>query len=336
MRYLVVALLGLASCLPQNSATDATGRSMAMSGSGQGNTNVFDKSLPNIVYGEDILVREERTYRVLGKDGLWDSFFEEFSSDGSSQFALELVQVAMDDASVPVTPSLYWLDAYATRDRYMTKFRDPHLGEEATIRQNYLWRSLPGLRSIAGRDCLKFRAESNYGFGSFEFYIDNQNDHLLGWQRIDPTGALAAEMEVTTVNYAPTFTNQVWSQPMAPERDYDQLNDDVLLGITPQRTLYLPLGFTLNRQRFVDAEQVFGTLVPNLYFEHYSDGIQNMFVVQSKITSAAAPKADINFANRADLGGVRIVEGQVADGQVYVVGSLPRQELLAVYGAMQK
>ena len=338
MRFLPLLLLALSACLPQSANTDATDMGMAVSGSGSagshGGANAFANSLPSVAYGENILVQEDRTYRVLGKDGLWDVFFEELRADGNGEFLLSLSAVAFDDAPVSSIPNMFWTDLYATRGRYLVHFRDPHLGEDNIVRFSYSWNEIPGFNVIAGRKCLQYRAESRFGFGSLEIYLDNQNNHLLGWKRFDPADALAAEMEVTSVDFAPTFTNQAWSQPLASERDYDPLNDDVLLGITPQPAVYLPLGFNQSRIRFVDAERAFGTMVPNIYFEHYTDGIQNLLIAQSRLLTSPSPQATINFANRTDLGGVRVVEGVAGARQIYVIGSLPRQELLAVFGAM--
>jgi hypothetical protein len=291
--------------------------------------------LADFVYPKDTLLRQARTYEVIDANGRSDRFQEVLWADGLGQFSLDVVGVAEDDSVAFSAPGTFWQSSYITRQRYLVHYRDFRIHNENRVRQNYTWTELPGTVSMAGRTCVRYLAESIYSLGSVEFVVDQQSNLVMGWTRRDSAGALVCQLSTDSLDETPDLSNVLWSQPIAPDQDYNGPTDDSLLGFSPNPVIYYPAGFSHGEQRIVLAQMTYGSQMPNLHMEILSDGLVNMMVAQQLRTgSPGGVFPEVVLAREAEVGGIRVMEGDVRSVRTYVVGSLPSQELLAVLGAM--
>ena len=333
-----ILLMVVPGCLP----TEPTPSSMDIQGGSQSmgshdESGATGKALPTVLtpetMGQDLL--QSRTYRVVDQSGGFDVFYEEMAVHSSGDFLLSLTATDFGDTGTSSFPDLLWLETYDSRGRYFVHYRDPHISDDVLVRANYDWLTLPTQKNLAGVDCDVHQLESRRGFGSFELVVDPQTKLLMGWTKFGPSGQVLAEMVTQSIDWAPDLSGVVWSQPLASEREYNPSSDPPLLGFTPLAAHYLPAGFYLMEKRYVEAQAVFGTMVPDVYFEVMGDGLRILLVAQQPLGDRTSGTQTMLFAKRVELGGVNLFEAEAYQRAIYVIGSLPMQELRAVLGGMQ-
>ncbi len=335
----LVLTLGLGACFGSSSGagaaadpTDPGRLSQAAGGSSNEATAPSAVRLPDFAAPESMLLDQERLFRVRNPEGTLDTFRELLSADGSGEFRLELTGVQHAGSNSMLAPSLDWQALYDRRQRYLVRYRDLHRGEEDRLRRNYVWETVAGSTSLAGRSCTQYLATSRYGYGSVELYVDDQLGLLLGWAVRDEAGLLLSSVETTSLDLAPDHAGTVWSTPAAPEQPYRGPIDNATLGFGPLELRYAPAGYFSVEEKIVLTEQVYGTQIPNLHLEVMSDGLNVILAAQQGDTGLVSG----NLINKilmqvTDLGGVWVVEGPIHSNRVYVVGSAPLEELEGVW-----
>ncbi len=333
MRHIGIGLLLLTACLPSDATTTGT-TSLAQHSSGaHTNLNPAAIPFPALAYPEDRLVKQTRLWQVRNDTNTFDLFRESLIADGVGQFALNLEELDLGSTGVFAMPSTLWQATYQHRQRYLVRYRDFHLGSESQVRSGFQVQSLPIPRIVSGRTGRVWRVTSRYGYGEVEFVVDQQDDFLLGWSRFDSAGNLIASMTTESLESNPNLTNVVWSQIAAPEQPYTGPADNSILGFAPVEQVYLPAGFVEQDQRMVMTEQVFGTSVPNIHLAVFYDGVRHLMVAQQSPGSQYPDPQTQALAIKSEIGGIRLLDGPVPGAHLFVIGSLPWQELLAIYGS---
>tara|TARA_B100001964_G_scaffold241750_1_gene314878 strand:+ start:1157 stop:2179 length:1023 start_codon:yes stop_codon:yes gene_type:complete len=330
----LILLSAVVGCLPQGSRPGAR---LSYTSGQSGNIGVAAAALPlaDFVYPEDATLRQDRTYEVVDASGNLDRYREILWADGTGQFSLEIAGVAEDGLPSFSAPDAFWQSSYLTRQRYLVHYRDFRIHNENQVRRNYTWSELPGTTTMAGRNCSRYLAESVYSLGSVEFVMDQQSKLILGWIRRDGAGNLVCQMSTDALNETPNLSGVVWSQAIAPEQEYNGPPDDNLLGFSPNPVIYYPAGFSHGVQRIILSQVTYGSQIPNLHLEVLRDGLVNIMVAQQlEVIGGGGAFPEIIIAREAEIGGIRVMEGDVQSIRTYVIGSLPSQELLAVLGAM--
>ncbi len=340
-----IALILLGSCFGGGSGwssagSSPTGRMAATAGGGAGPDRAASTGLhlPSILSPEERLIRQTRIYWVKDGAGQQLAFQETLTADGLGSFALSLDAVQEAGQTSLQPPSAIWLSTYDWRQRYLVHYRDVHVGDEVLIRNAYHWTDLGDIGTVeGGRPCHSYLAESRYGYGSIRLEVDQVEGVLLGWTISDGSGVEISRLEATVVDYAPVVSGMVWSTPPVPERPYLGAVDDPLLGFSPYAAHYFPGGFEAAGERLILAEGVYGSSVPNLYAEILNDGLRNVLLAeQTDPSSVGKGLGAVSFAKQVDLGGVRVVDGHRVGLAVFVVGTLPMDELLATYRSVSR
>lgn len=278
-------------------------------------------------------LRQQRIFSIRDSSGSFARFLETLWADGTGNFALLLDAVQEPGAAGFDTPSDEWAANYLRRQRFLVHFREPHFASAERVRRNYAWRTLPGTTTVAGRDATTHRATNRHGYGSLELVLDQATDLLLGWTVRDEQGQILSSLETVEFALDPIIPPDLaWSEPAVPELPYRGPIDDPILGFSPLSVRYAPAGFFSVEQRIILAEQLYGSLFPNLHLEVLGDGLQVILVAQQG-TSAASIGGLLkkHLLLVEDHGGVRVVEGPIQRHHVYVVGTAPAIELRAVW-----
>ena len=326
-------LLSLSACLPSDATTTGSTSLSQQSSGAHTNLNPSWIPFPTLAYPEDRLVKQTRLWQVANDSGSYDFFRENFYADGLGQIALSLEELDLGSSGVFSLPSNLWQATYLHRQRYLVRYRDLHLGTESLVRSGYEIQSLPAPRTVSGRSGVVWKATSRFGYGKIEFVVDQLDDLLLEWSRFDSNGVLLASMTTESLDPNPDLSSVLWSEAAAPEQPYTGSADDPLLGFSPMSQAYVPAGFVEQSQRMILTEQVFGTLVPNIHLVVYFDGVRYFMVAQQSPESHVSDPQARALAVKSEFGGIRLLEGAISGAHLYVIGSLPWQELLAVYGS---
>ncbi|TAH37053.1 MAG: hypothetical protein EYC70_08710 [Planctomycetota bacterium] len=328
-----------AGCFQAGNPAGATAGQAALSGQSGGGGRLLTVTVPDVQHPEEFLARVTREFQVASGGGALLRYRELLQSDGQGGIRLDVTGFAPDAQSGFGPPAQELQATYENRQRYMVKYRDAHLRDALRARQNYVWEEVPGTTTVASRPCQVYRARSRHGFGTVEMSVDVDSRMLLGWALIDAQGTEQQRLQGAALDLSPDLSNVVWSQPSTVDHPYTGSElDHAQLGFRPLRADYIPYGFGA-AQRLV--LQPLDTSVAPLYLEVYDDGLQVLLVAQQRVTpSGGQPAGTLVFARNCTIGGISVAEGEIAgsDGEastVYVVGSLPVDELNVVLGSMR-
>jgi hypothetical protein len=196
------------------------------------------------------------------------------------------------------------------------------------------------LQQIAGVDCVHYIVESVHGLGDAEFWIDASNDMLLAYTMFDNAGEVTLKLTTTVIDNTPVHAGVEWSSPLVDEEDYDpDGSNTIALDIEVSEPLYLPPGFYKKSVRVLNSFGMFQGM-GNLHVALFSDGIHQLFIAQHADTSVVnnggtsqSPNS-ITLAKFSETGGIRMVEGNPPLKKLYVVGSMPRDEIHTVFSSL--
>lgn len=329
-------LLALASCLGSGGEGNEAGQESAAAGAPAAGAPTSPSALqpPLVSPPEAFLVQAVRELDLALASGGLERYLEVFSSDPAAGFRLDVTGFATDPQAPFSAPGAGLIGAYQRRQRYLVHYRDAHLRDWPQLLRSYAWEEEAGSYSLAGRDCRLYRARSLHGFGSVELYVDRSNGMVLGWTLQDAQGKAVQALRTTALDWNPSFPGMTWSAPAAGERTYSGRQDDLLLGFRPLEARYAPDGFETTRRLILTP---YDPSLDIIYLEILDDGLQVFLTAQMKAPpgGAAGGQQGPQFAARmAVLGGIRVLEGEIRGRHVFVVGSLPEDELLAVFGSM--
>lgn len=331
-----LAPLALASCF-ENARVDhgvAEDRGGVTAQAGTGGPRRV--RVPTVQAPEQLLAALLREYQVRDTTGSWERHRERLLSDGQGAYRLDILEHQPAGQSQFAAPSDELLGRYERRQRYFVRYRDAHLRDAGLAQANYAWTEQRHAAPIAGRACRVYRAQSQHGFGAIELTVDAADGTLFGWALFDAENNEMQRLTTASIQLDPDLSGVVWSQPATVERDYLDSDDDrALLGFTPLRLVYVPEGFVHERALI---------LVPNdasirpLYLDVFHDGLQVVLVAQQSTGAGPGtiPPAPLHFVRNASIGGVGVVEGEVAGVNTYVAGALPLDELNMMIGSLQQ
>ncbi|MFP6640782.1 MAG: hypothetical protein VCC04_11110 [Myxococcota bacterium] len=340
-RVLIVLVLGLLSaCLPEPTASDSQGRSASVAAGNSGSTPGRDSTpqgqgLPVILAPESFAIHQEREFSILGLDGEFEHFSEVLLADGLGEFRLDIVGWAEGATTNRWTPSQETVALYERRQRYLVRYRDLHLGESSDLSANYGYLRFPDTVSMSGRTCDHYRFRSKYGFGDTTLTVDQETRVVLGWTLSNPEGITVMQMETTLVDFAPNLSGVSWSVPVVGQNDFQSPGDDLTLGFTPLSIYYVPPGFEEIHQKMLLTKAIFQD-ISNIHLTAFTDGLRVLFVAQQRRpgNSQVDPSAHRHFARESAIGGIRVIDGEIRNQPVFVLGVLPSEELVAIFGSI--
>ncbi|MCP4093383.1 MAG: hypothetical protein GY747_08035 [Planctomycetes bacterium] len=292
-------------------------------------------SIPEFDYVEDQDLQATRELSIFDNLGRAERFKEDLHSDGSGEIALSILEYAGLGLPTWSQPDSQLESSYFNRQRYLVKYRDLHLGSEISLQRNFRWSEQPGVVQVAGLDCKRIFAESVHGLGNFEFLVTVDTDLLLGWTSFDVQGDPVMRMKTLDVDFTPDHNGVAWAVPAVAEHPYAGPVDEPLLGFAPQSPQYVPPGFYGLEERLLLANGIMANL-GNIHAALYSDGIHMLFVAQQKTLSTPALNvlSGAVLVKHADIGGIRVAEGDLPGRRVYVVSQLPSEELQTIFGSL--
>jgi len=292
-------------------------------------------SIPQFQYPEQFDLQISRELRIFNSAGLSERFEENLHSDGAGQLALLVENHAATGIVNWSAPSAQLLGSYNDRQSYLVKYRDLHLGSNASLHRNFRWSEQPGVVLVAGISCKQIHAHSVEGLGDFDFLAAVSTNLLLGWTAFDSLGHPVMKLETTAVNFSVNHSSVLWASAAVPEHPYLDVIDEPNLGFTPIIPQYLPPGFYLLEKRLLLANAVLAGL-GNIHATLYSDGIHLLFVAQQKIAGppGLSMMSGPSLAKFATVGGIGVVEGDFPGVRAYVIGQLPIEELQTIFGSL--
>ena len=340
-RILLVLALGLLSaCLPAPTASDSQGRSASVAAGNSGSTPGRDSTpqgqdLPIILAPESFVIHQEREFSILGADGEFEHFSEILLADGQGEFRLDIVGWATGVTDNRWVPSQETVALYERRQRYLVRYRDLHLGESTDLSANYGYLRFPDTVSMAGRTCDQYRFRSKFGFGDATLTVDQETRVTLSWTLSNAEGVTVMQMETTLVDYAPNLDGVSWSVPVVGQDDFQSPGDDTTLGFTPLSINYVPPGFAEMHQKMLLTDTLFQD-ISNIHLTAFTDGLRVLFVAQQRRpgNSQVDPGAHVYFARESAIGGIRVIDGEIRKQPVFVLGALPSEELVAIFGSI--
>ena len=291
--------------------------------------------VPAFEYAESLNLHTTRQLSIFDNLGRAERFHEDMHSDGAGQVALGVLDYASFGVSTWSTPTSQLESSYFNRQAYLLKYRDLHLGSEFSLHRNFRWTEAPGVVQMAGEDCKVYHARSVHGLGDFDLVVTVATNLLLGWTSLDALGQPVMQLETLTMDESPTHNGVAWASAAVPEQPYTDVVDEPLLGFTPVDAQYLPPGFYLVEKRLLLANGLtsgFG----NIHAAVYTDGIHLLLVAQQKYTNSPAMTilSGPSLVKHADVGGIRVAEGDIPGKRLYVVSQLPTEELQTIFGSM--
>ena len=295
---------------------------------------------PQFTYPEYSNIYLQREVEVPSNSAAGDFhvFHEALRADGQGSFNLEIIETMMAGDTVFGAPSADVAITYQDQQRYMVKYRDIHLGRALSL--NFNWTEDPVLQQIAGVDCVHYIVESVHGLGDAEFWIDASNDMLLAYTMFDNAGEVTLKLTTTIIDNTPVHAGVEWSSPLVDEEDFKSDGSNTIpLDIEVSEPLYLPPGFYKKSVRVLNSFGMFQGM-GNLHVALFSDGIHQLFIAQHADTSVVnnggtsqSPNS-ITLAKFSETGGIRMVEGNPPLKKLYVVGSMPRDEIHTVFSSL--
>ena len=328
----------LVGCGPDMDTHVETSSTQAATAAGQSVTAATRSAIdiPQFQYPEQFNLQSTRELRLFNASGLAERFEESFHSDGAGQISLMVNSHAATGMSSWSPPSTELVASYFSRQSYLVKYRDLHLGSRLSLQRNFRWTEQPGVVQVAGIDCRRINAHSVEGLGDFDFLVAaDSTDLLLGWTTYDVQGNPVMQMETTSVDFTPDHSGIAWATPLVAEQPYTDLIDEPLLGFTPITPQYLPPGFYMLEKRLLLANGIL-TGLGNIHAALYSDGIHLLFVAQQQLVSNPTLTflSGASLVKFASIGGIGVAEGDLPGKRIYVVSQLPTEELQTVFGSM--
>ena len=341
--FSLVLALASTACLPQPQGTDAQGRSVNVSVGGSGTAGQSasgqTQTLPDVFAPETELLRMEREFSVLGIDGVYEHFSEVLLADGQGEFRLDVVGWAAGNTTNRWAPSGETIATYERRQRYLVRYRDLHLGLTEDVVANYSFHLSPQAVSIAGRLCHQYSFHSRNGFGDLTLLVDQDTSLLMGWTLFNPDGVEVMKSEVTALDFAPDLSGVVWSEPTVAQDPFQSPGDETTLGFAPLQIHYTPPGFQELHEKMLLTEALFQD-IPNIHLTAFSDGLRTLFIAQQApvgpSTGNTLPGDRVHFARESAIGGIRVIDGEIRQQPVFVVGALPSNELVGVFGSIDQ
>lgn len=325
---------GKTSNLP---ASGNNGEQAATAGGAGGNHSLPLQRLPIIKYPENEHVSVYRELYLPDGFGGVEKYQEVLHADGTGQFTLMLTGYAPNSHSAFGTPTQVQELFYEIRQRYLVHYRDVHIRGADRFFAGYTLEQIQAPHEVANRTCEKYVAHSKHGYGDVELLVDEDTRVLLNWAIYDAQGNEQMRADVTSVEYSPNQAgNFAWSQPIILREPYRPGTDSDALGFEPLGVDYRPAGFEAESWYMLLGEQQTLAL-PNIHLEVSTDGIRVLFVAQHR---AETPQPSWNLngllitARRSKINGVRVLEAQHEDLNIFIVGATSDNEDRAVLGSM--
>lgn len=285
-----------------------------------------------------------------GSEGV-EVFREIFHSDGQGSFLLEVTGYSTDPEGGFAEPGLELEKRYRRQQGFYVRYRNLHVTNPRSLEENYFLHVVTGEHQMAGRNCRRYFLRSKRDGRAAEVWVDRESDLMLGWTTWGPEGDFIAHLETTAIDYSPSHAGVEWAEDGPPRIPYEEGVTYPELDVEPLSVRYVPASYYLERRELMDTEGL-GVGTNRVYLEIYSDGIFNLFVAQlpggmtpafrdgggdwfAGMPDNSSGEKNFPFLRYSELGPHVVAEGRRFDHQVYVVGTLPMDEITNVYAHMR-
>lgn len=217
--------------------------------------------------------------------------------------------------------------------RYVAVGRDFAVRDVEPFLQNYTLSILTGSDFVAGRTCIVAEVRPLHNDRpNYMVWADAEYFTTLKFVERLPSGAVAAEMECLTVDFAFNSKNEVFPEsPASDPAEVSSTSLTSLVGFEVFEPSYIPAGFVFEGVNYSTI-----AARPILTWS-YTDGIQELFVAEyAEIGTPEAPPPDTYPDDapvhvRVTVLGAVVSTTFVIDGtQVHVKGKVEPDELMTV------
>lgn len=348
IRFLALLLLlfalPLAACEPDawsvesntsGEENDWNDDGQSLSAQGPGQSGLEQLPVVHALLDRELSARSEFT--VYDEGQFVHAVREDLHSAGDGRLQLILRDFA-DSPGLWRVPSVADRYLHEQRQLFLARYRGIELRNAGLAKRNYVWSELAGGGTVAGRPVDGYLLDSLFDIGDVELWVDQETELLLSWRLFTPSGALAQEWKVTQLDLAPDHQGIAWTQANVPTEAYDGLGAGGLLGFDPLELTSSGPGFEASEEKVLLAGQVFQNQ-GHLHLMLLNDGVRCVAIAQEE---TGAPNIEKGLQARAftmrcvESGGVSVVDGKLDTKWVYAVGTLVRDDLLALLSALQR
>lgn len=265
------------------------------------------------------------------------SLRERLFADGEGRTSLSLLSVSGSDG-VWKTPTPWKIQQHAGRQLFLTRYRGVRIFNPETAARNYEWRKLDGNFTVAGVAVDRYRLRSKFEIGDVVFDLDRSTGVILRWTVFTPEGEPLLRQVATAVDYQPDFQGVQWATLGVDTYDYDGQGELGHLGFEPLTLKTSGPGFEGTEEKALMTQNLF-TDHGNMHLYLLDDGVRSVAIAQeetgvSQVVVGHEVKA--TTLNRADAGGVTILEGRLFTKHVYAVGSIPFDDLRVLLAGLEQ
>lgn len=228
----------------------------------------------------------------------------------------------------------------AGEGRAMLLYRDFRARDGELLAVNYDWNIISESASIAGRPALVVSLKPKImDRPSYDVWIDFETKVTLKCVERMPTGEVAAEMEVLSIDYAPNLTGVAFPAPVHGDQVEVPLGQVQSLAAFPLYfPTYLPVGFAL---RSVRTSVISGQLVVVMT---WTDGVQELFLSQHAVLGppvAAPPEGQIpdvpvKVEHLNAMGASREFGCSIEGTELFMMSKLDDEELKTVVESLDR
>ncbi|MFG0319655.1 MAG: hypothetical protein ACF8XB_20450 [Planctomycetota bacterium JB042] len=262
---------------------------------------------------------------------------ERFTHGPDGAFRVDLLEL---NGKAPVDMSASEFEAFETlqellqggRGRHVARMRDFEVRDTELFAANYSWTVFDTPASVAGRAALVAEAKPHrMDRPWYRVWVDQLNLVTLKYEEFLPSGTLASEMEVLSIEFAPDLSEVEFQaslrsapQEIAPE----QIGAFVAFeALVPS---YLPEGFVLTSCRLSGLA---GS--PALVLS-YEDGLQELLLVQYQELEPSEPLEGVPVTVKVAAYGPTVdADLRLIGTQLHVTAKVTEGEIMAVIEGLE-
>ena len=286
-------------------------------------------SLPTMRGALEVPHRGTRKVEVFAEaeDGsaTYLAYREAVAVDASGALSLEPLGLLTEAAVDPITFEL----EQRSRARFLMRYRDFAVRDEALFLQNYAVKDLGPAEPIDGRATSGLSIERRDGRRSFTLRVDDATGLVLVAEERGADGRLESRVSYETVSFAPAFTDVVFHRSAIREEGLaaELATDEARIQL--HRPRLLPAGYELQEVTLLTEED--GKRWAKLT---YTDGVDPLFLLQAQPALGEAPASGAVHHPEGDRvlvnarGSVLTLQARIADFEWTLVGKLAEREAL--------
>lgn len=218
------------------------------------------------------------------------------------------------------------------RGRYVAEMRDFEIRDHELFLANYSWTAYDTPTSVAGRAALVAEVKPHrMDRPWYRVWVDQENLVTLKYEEFLPSGVLAAEMEVLSIEFSPDLS-QVAFQPTLRTAPQEIVREQIGSFVAFEALVpsYLPEGFTLESCR------ISGLAGSPALVLSYGDGVQELLFVEYQELEASESDDGVPIAVKMAAYGPTVdADLRLLGTQLHVTSKVAEGEIMAVIEGME-